>query len=70
VSGGHVFPVETRRQPIVRELGNIPDALISSPLWTWSPSNRRDVLHERRRRFGIEDERIDPTTVTEEGDDA
>jgi hypothetical protein len=24
------------------------------------------VLHERRRRFGIEDERIDPSTLTEE----
>lgn len=46
------------------------DNYVRQPLWNFTPADRKAVLHERRRRFGIEDERIDVTTVTEEGDDA
>ncbi|MFF4610335.1 hypothetical protein ACFY1Q_11790 [Streptomyces albidoflavus] len=44
----------------------MPDALVESPLWSWAPANRKAVLHERRRRFGIAEERIDPTTLTDD----
>ncbi|MFE4721956.1 hypothetical protein ACFRLW_37265 [Streptomyces sp. NPDC056728] len=43
-----------------------PDAMIRGPLWEWHPLAAKAVLHERRRRFGIADERIDPSTLTEE----
>jgi hypothetical protein len=43
-----------------------PDDMIRGPLWAWKPGAVKAVLHERRRRFGIEDERIDPSTLTEE----
>ncbi|WP_432118499.1 hypothetical protein [Streptomyces sp. bgisy032] len=46
-----------------------PDEYIRDPLWTWHPYAVKAVLSERRRRFGIEDERIDPAAL-EEDDDA
>jgi hypothetical protein len=47
-----------------------PDSVIRGPLWTWPPALVKAVLHERRRRFGIEEERIDPTTLPDEEEDA
>lgn len=46
-----------------------PDAMIRDPLWTWHPLAAKAVLSERRRRFGIADERIDPSTLPETEDD-
>ncbi|MGW3724851.1 hypothetical protein [Streptomyces sp. NPDC000851] len=43
-----------------------PDSVIRRPLWEVQPSEVKAVLHERRRRFGIEDERIDPADLTDE----
>lgn len=45
------------------------DDMIREPLWTWHPAAAKAVLHERRRRFGIEDERIDPTTLTDDDEE-
>lgn len=45
-----------------------PDEMIRGPLWDWHPLAAKAVLSERRRRFGIEDERIDPSTLTEDDD--
>lgn len=45
------------------------DDMIREPLWTWHPTAAKAVLHERRRRFGIEDERIDPTTLTDDDEE-
>ena len=47
-----------------------PDDMIRGPLWNWHPLAVKAVLHERRRRFGIEDERILPAELTEEDEDA
>jgi hypothetical protein len=46
-----------------------PDSAISAPLWEHAPADRNAVLSERRRRFGIEDERIDVTTLSDEEDE-
>lgn len=46
-----------------------PDEEIKAPLWTWPPLLVKAVLTQRRRRFGIPDERLDPADLTEEGDD-
>jgi hypothetical protein len=43
-----------------------PDDMIRGPLWEWHPLAVKAVLHERRRRFGIEEERIDITTLSDE----
>lgn len=43
-----------------------PDQMIREPLWTWHPLAAKAVLSERRRRFGIEDERIDPADLTDD----
>ncbi|MCX4572304.1 hypothetical protein OHB41_03705 [Streptomyces sp. NBC_01571] len=45
-----------------------PDDRIRAPLWTWPPLLAKAVLTQRRRRFGIEDERILPAELTEEDD--
>lgn len=42
------------------------DAEIKAGLWTWPPLLVKDVLHERRRRFGIADERIDPADLIDD----
>ncbi|QDH92132.1 hypothetical protein PP629_gp27 [Streptomyces phage Dubu] len=49
-------------------LANAQDDTVRSGLWNFPPEARKAVLHERRRRFGIEEERIDPATLTEEED--
>lgn len=70
MSGARVFPVSVRlatRDP--HPLADAPDEEISSPLWTWSPDAAREVVHERRRRFGIEEERIDVTTLSDDEDE-
>ena len=40
-----------------------PDDMIREPLWSWHPLAAKPVLSERRRRFGIADERIDPADL-------
>lgn len=45
-----------------------PDSVIRRPLWEFLPAEAKAVLHERRRRFGIEDERIDVTTLSDDED--
>lgn len=47
-----------------------PDDRIRAPLWTWPPLLVKSVLTQRRRRFGIDDERIMPAELTEEDEDA
>ena len=46
--------------------GAATDDQIRDPLWVWPPSLRKAVLHERRRRFGIEEERIDPDDLIDD----
>jgi hypothetical protein len=46
-----------------------PDEEIKAPLWTWPPLMVKAVLTQRRRRFGIADERIDPSDIREEDED-
>lgn len=46
-----------------------PDDYVREPLWMFAPLDRKAVLHERRRRFGIEDERIDVTTLSDDEDE-
>lgn len=45
------------------------DSEIRGPLWNWHPLAAKAVLHERRRRFGIEEERIDPASLTDDEDE-
>lgn len=52
----------TFRQEYLRRA---PDDVIRSPLWGFPPQARKDVLHERRRRFGIDDERPDSNDAAE-----
>ncbi|WP_330478663.1 hypothetical protein OG301_26660 [Streptomyces platensis] len=49
-----------------RPLQSATDDTVRLPLWVFSPGLRKAVLHERRRRFGIEEERIDVTTLSDE----
>jgi hypothetical protein len=39
-----------------KHLSTLPDDLIRSPLWKWAPEERLAVVHERRRRFGVDDD--------------
>ncbi|GLW03705.1 hypothetical protein Slala05_73350 [Streptomyces lavendulae subsp. lavendulae] len=32
------------------------DDVIRSPLWEWAPQERKAVISERRRRFGVDDD--------------
>lgn len=34
----------------------LPDVDIKRPLWEFTPAERPYVIHERRRRFGVDDE--------------
>lgn len=34
----------------------LPDDVIRSPLWEFAPLERKAVISERRRRFGVNDE--------------
>ncbi|MFI9721542.1 hypothetical protein ACIHFE_18125 [Streptomyces sp. NPDC052396] len=34
----------------------VPDEVIRAPLWEWAPHERKAVISERRRRFGVDDE--------------
>jgi hypothetical protein len=34
----------------------LPDVDIKRPLWEFTPAERPAVIHERRRRFGWDDE--------------
>lgn len=38
----------------------LPDEAIRLPLWEYAPSGRPAVIHERRRRFGVDEECGDP----------
>lgn len=44
------------------------DRTIRLPLWDFSPSARKAVLSERRRRFGIASEYVEPHGEFEELD--
>jgi hypothetical protein len=46
----------------------VADDYVRQPLWDFPPNLRKPLLSERRRRFGIEEERIDPATLTEDDD--
>jgi hypothetical protein len=46
-----------------------PDSVIKGPLWHVDPHDVKAVLHERRRRFGIEEERISPAELEEDEDE-
>jgi len=50
----------------LRPMRLVRDVYIAGPLWEWPPGSVPDVLHERRVRFGIPDERIDPDDIPEE----
>ncbi|MFF8473866.1 hypothetical protein [Streptomyces sp. NPDC015414] len=65
IGGGDIYP-SGEVLPAGSPLSAASDALIRRPLWEFRPSTRKAVLTERRRRFGIEDERIDPADLTEE----
>jgi len=54
---GDVYP-NGEVLPAGGSLVNASDALIRRPLWEFSPEQRPAVLHERRRRFQIDDEPI------------
>ncbi|MFE9381758.1 hypothetical protein ACFYMO_00755 [Streptomyces sp. NPDC007025] len=56
--------IETRDYQAVARMAaaEAPDEMIRGPLWEWHPLAAKAVLHERRRRFGIEEERIDVLT--------
>ncbi len=49
-------------------LGTASDADVRRPLWEFLPEEVPLVLHERRRRFGIEEERIDVSTLSDDED--
>lgn len=34
----------------------VSDDVIRSPLWEWEPRERKAVISERRRRFGVDDD--------------
>ncbi|MFM9629536.1 hypothetical protein ACKI10_18150 [Streptomyces galilaeus] len=53
---------------VPRRFAGLPDSVIRGPLWDFPPLAAKAVLSERRRRFGIEDERIDVTTLSDEED--
>lgn len=59
---------QTLREAAALTLRLASDEVVQRPLWTFRPHAVKAVLHERRRRFGIEDERISPAELTEEGD--
>lgn len=67
VTSGDVYP-SGEVLPAGSPLSAGSDALVRRPLWEFRPDQAKAVLHERRRRFGIEEERIDPATLTEEED--
>jgi hypothetical protein len=37
-------------------LKGAPDDVIRGPLWGFPPAERKAVIHERRRRFGVYDD--------------
>lgn len=37
-------------------LRTLSDEEIRKPLWEWTPAEIPAVIHERRRRFGVDDE--------------
>ncbi|MDH6123842.1 hypothetical protein P3T39_000777 [Kitasatospora sp. GP82] len=40
----------------IRPLRGLPDDEIKRPLWEWPASQAREVIRERRRRFGWDDD--------------
>jgi len=53
---------------VTAALQTAPDEEILRPLWDFAPAARKPVLHERRRRFGIPDERIDVAALSDDED--
>jgi hypothetical protein len=43
-----------------RALKNAEDETVRAPLWTFPPEARLAVIHERRVRFGVQEETGDP----------
>ncbi|WP_199931271.1 hypothetical protein [Streptomyces sp. CB02923] len=39
-----------------RALKGAADDNVASPLWEFPPQARKAVIHERRRRFGVDDD--------------
>ncbi|MGW3932839.1 hypothetical protein ACWECC_32810 [Streptomyces microflavus] len=39
-----------------RALKGAADDTVASPLWDFPPEARKAVIHERRRRFGVNDD--------------
>ncbi|MFE1959235.1 hypothetical protein [Streptomyces sp. NPDC059479] len=37
-------------------LRSLPDPALKAPLWEWKPGEIPHVIHERRRRFGVDEE--------------
>ncbi|WP_411144984.1 hypothetical protein [Streptomyces sp. x-80] len=37
-------------------LRSLPDPALKAPLWEWKPGAIPHVIHERRRRFGVDEE--------------
>jgi hypothetical protein len=46
----------TEREHMRSVLRGTEDDAIRGPLWEWAPAWRLAVIHERRRRFGWDDE--------------
>lgn len=40
----------------VKALKGATDETVRAPLWEFPPEARKAVIHERRRRFGVDDE--------------
>lgn len=52
---------ETHVTTFAQLLTVVPDDHVKRPLWEFSPAERKAVIHERRRRFGVyEEDDIDP----------
>lgn len=50
----------THVTPFAAALRILPDVDIKRPLWEFTPAERPAVIHERRRRFGVDEETGDP----------
>jgi len=46
-----------------QHLPTASNSLVQQPLWDFAPAVRLDVVRERRRRFGVQEETGDPEYV-------
>ncbi|MFE7315152.1 hypothetical protein ACFU7T_19035 [Streptomyces sp. NPDC057555] len=49
-----------QKRYIAQALKETEDDYIRQPLWDFAPLYRPFVIHERRRRFGVDEETSDP----------